>query len=89
MESERMRPHKDVVSRRVGEEVVLVQLDSDQMYSLNSTGARAWELLSEGRDLETIEAALAEEFGVDRGAVREELASLVADLVRAQLVERS
>ena len=70
MESERMRPNKDVVSRRVGEEVVLVQLDSDQMFSLNPTGARAWELLSEGRDLEAIEAAIADEFGVDREAVR-------------------
>jgi Coenzyme PQQ synthesis protein D (PqqD) len=84
---EKLQPHKDVVSRRVGDEVVLVHLETDQMYSLNATGARTWELLSEGCDAETIESTLADEFGVDRAEVRQELQGLLDDLTRAQLVQ--
>jgi Coenzyme PQQ synthesis protein D (PqqD) len=89
MEGEKLRLNKDVVSRRVGDEVVLVQLERDQLFSLNPTGARAWELLSDDQDLGTIEATIANEFGVDREEVRRELDSLVAALERAQLVEKA
>jgi len=88
MESDKLKPNKDVVSRRVGDEVVLVHLGRDTMYSLNPTGARAWELLNEGLDLEATEAALAEEFGVDRAEVRRELESLIAELEHQHLVEK-
>ena len=89
MANEEVRPSKDVVSRRVGDEVVLVNLQSDQMYSLNPTGARSWELLGEGHDLETIEAMLAAEYGVNRAEVRRELDGLIDHLWREQLIERT
>jgi coenzyme PQQ synthesis protein D (PqqD) len=65
---------------------VLVDLKSDQMYSLNRTGARAWELLSEGEDVESVEAILASEFDVDRAEARRELESLLEELARVELV---
>jgi hypothetical protein len=89
MEHEKLKPNKDVISRRVGGEVVLVHLERDKMYSLNSTGARAWELLNDGQDLETVEATLADEFGVDRAEVRSELESLVTALEQEQLLEKA
>lgn len=89
MGNEKVQPSKDVVSRRVGDEVVLVNLQSDQMYSLNPTGARAWELLTEGYDADAIESTLSDEFSVDRAEVRREIETLLDDLVREQLVERS
>jgi Coenzyme PQQ synthesis protein D (PqqD)/2OG-Fe(II) oxygenase superfamily len=88
MEGEQLRPSKGVVSRRVGGEVVLVQLERDKMYSLNRTGARAWELLDEGQDVGTVEVTLADEFGVDRTEVRSELESLIASLEQEGLLER-
>jgi Coenzyme PQQ synthesis protein D (PqqD) len=88
MESDKLKPNKDVISRRVGDEVVLVHLERDTMYSLNRTGARAWELLNEGLDLKATEAALADEFGVDRAEVRSELESLIAELEHEHLVEK-
>lgn len=89
MGNEQIRPSTDVVSRRVGDEIVLVHLQSDQMYSLNPTGARAWELLSEGHDPEAIEATLADEYDVDRADARRELETLLDELERRQLVERA
>ena len=89
MGDEKIRPSKDVISRRVGDEIVLVHLQSDEMYSLNPTGARAWELLSEGRDSDAIEAALSDEYDIDREEARRELETLVDELERHQLVERA
>lgn len=89
MENDTVHPSKDVVSRRVGDEIVLVNLQSDQMYSLNVTGARTWELLGEGHDPDAIEATLSDEFGVDRAEARRELDTLIDDLAREQLVDRS
>ncbi len=70
-----IRPSKDVVSRRVGDEIVLVNLQSEEMYSLNPTGARAWELLGEGHDQDAIEASLSDEYEIDLEEVRQELES--------------
>jgi Coenzyme PQQ synthesis protein D (PqqD) len=89
MANETVRPSKDVVSRRVGEEIVLVHLQLDEMYSLNPTGARAWELLSEGHEPEAIESTLSTEYGIEREEARRELEGLIDELVSRQLVERS
>lgn len=89
MGGETIRPSKDVVSRRVGDEIVLVHLESEEMYSLNPTGARAWELLGEGRDRHAIEASLSDEYGIDRDEARRELEILLDELERSRLVERA
>ena len=84
-----IRPSKDVVSRRVGDEIVLVNLQSEEMYSLNPTGARAWQLLGEGHDQDAIEATLSDEYEIDREEVRRELEALFEELERSRLVERA
>jgi len=89
MGNETVRPSKDVVSRRVGDEIVLVHLQLDEMYSLNPTGARTWELLSEGQDPKAIEETLSTEYGIERAEARRELETLLGELVSRQLVERS
>ena len=89
MRNEKLRPSEDVISRRVGDESVLVHLQSNDMYSLNATGARAWELLSEGHDPETIEATLSDEYGIDRAQAHRELETLIDELKRHHLVENA
>jgi len=89
MRNEKLRPSEDVISRRVGDESVLVHLQSNDMYSLNATGSRAWELLSEGHDPETIETTLADEYGIDRAEAHRELETLIDELKRHHLVERA
>jgi hypothetical protein len=87
MGGETIRTSKDVVSRRVGDEIVLVHLQSEEMYSLNQTGARAWELLGEGHTRDSIEATLSDEYAIDREEARRELEKLIEELERCQLVE--
>ena len=45
----RFRPHPEVLTRKVGEEVVLVHMGRNEIFALNPTAARLWELLTEGR----------------------------------------
>jgi hypothetical protein len=87
MGNKNLRPSDDVISRQVGDERVLVHLQSNEMYSLNATGARAWELLSDGQDEEAIAATLSDEYDIDRGEAQRELDTLLADFERHHLVE--
>ena len=80
-------PNPDVVSRRVGDEVVLVHLKTNRIFSLSPTGARFWELLSVGQSRTEIEAALMREYEVTPEAVAMEIDSLVRTLGAERLVQ--
>jgi len=80
-------PNPDVVSRRVGDEVVLVHLKTNRIFSLSPTGARFWELLSVGQSRTEIEAALLREYDATPEAVATEIDSLVRTLGAEQLVQ--
>ena len=80
------QPHPDVVWRRVDEEAVLVNLKTNRIYSLNPTGARLWELISAGNDREAAEAALIEEFDVEEGELRNEVAAVLDELAKEGLI---
>ena len=79
-------PSPDVVSRRLGDEVVLVNLKTNRIFALSPTGARFWELLSDGRSRTEIETALMREYEVTREEVAAEIDSLVRTLESEQLV---
>ena len=81
-----MRVSAEVVARRVDEKIVLVHLGSDQIYSLNVTGGRYWELLAEQLDPEAIVSTLVAEFDIDEASVRDEITRLTSDLLLHGLV---
>ena len=81
-----MKPRPDIVARRVESELVLVDLGTNRIYSLNATGARLWELLNEGRTRAQIVDALSEEFDAGEADVAAEVDSLLASLESESLV---
>lgn len=80
-------PSPDVVSRRLGDEIVLVHLKTNRIFSLSPTGARLWELLSEGRSRPEIEQQLQHEYDVSQETVSAEIDSLVTTLEGEALVK--
>jgi len=82
-----MRPSPDVVYRRLGDTAVLVHLGTNEIYELNDSGARLWELLTEGRVLDDAIRTLVLEFDVDEDTARRECDDLVADLLSRKLLE--
>ena len=75
-----------MVARRLEDEVVLVNLATNHIFSLNRTGGRYWELLDEGLGQESIVHRMLDEFDVDRGTLEREIADITAQLRREGLV---
>jgi Coenzyme PQQ synthesis protein D (PqqD) len=59
-----VRRQDDVVSRKVGDRLVVVNLQTNRIYELNPTASRLWELLETGRDRAGLEQAMLEDFDV-------------------------
>ena len=66
---------------------MLVHLKTNRIFSLSPTGARFWELLSDGQSRTEIEAELLREYDVTPEAVATEIDSLVRTLEAEQLVQ--
>jgi len=84
----RPRPSPDVVSRSLGEFGVLVHLKTHEIFQLNETGARIWQLLVAHDSVDSMVAALVEEFHVDIATARHETLALLAELFDRGLIER-
>lgn len=84
----RFRSSPDAVATRAGEEIVLVDLKTDRIYSLNRTAARAWELLCEECDRAEVERRMLQEFDVTPGDLAEAIDELVASLTQSGLLVR-
>jgi len=76
----------DVVFKRLEDRMVLVDLKSNQIFELNSTGARVWELLQEGVSVDTLIDRLKAEFEADPATLRTEIESLLSDLLSEGLI---
>ena len=78
-------PH--VTEREVGDEVFLVNPDSDETYNLNVTGAALWRLFAEPTSVETALKVLQVAFSeVARNQLEADVVSLVADLLEHGLL---
>jgi hypothetical protein len=82
----RLEPTEDVVGQRLGDEVVLVSLNTNRIFELNRTGGRFWELLQSENDRARIEQRLLEEFDVSQEELSAELDRLIKSLADEELV---
>lgn len=83
----RWQPGPQVASRRLDDEVVLVNLRTNRIFSLNRTGARFWELLETGHDWADVRAALLEEFDVEQQELDRQLEALAESLAAEGFVQ--
>lgn len=76
-----------ILAQEVHGEMVLLDLESENYFGLNETGARVWVLLQEGRALPDLFERLAEEFNADRARMEADVLSLISQLAEAGLVD--
>ena len=76
-----------VMSRLVGDETVLLDLESGMYFGLDGVGKRIWELLADGKRLGEIAAVVASEFEVDEENALSDLIDFAKDLNGRGLVE--
>jgi hypothetical protein len=72
--------------RTVGNETVLMDLETSTYHSLNSVGGRFWALVAEGKDFEQIISTLVGEYSVDRAQLEADLRELSAELQNLKLL---
>lgn len=76
----------DVVARRLADEIVLVHLQTNRIYTLSATAARFWELLQQGLERAAIISQLSEEYDVEQSQLEAEISGLVSRLSAERLV---
>jgi hypothetical protein len=87
--SGRFAASADTLATRVGDEIVLVDLKTDRIYSLNRTAARIWELMCANCDRAELERRMQEEFDVTPDQLAEGVDDLVVSLTRDGLLRQS
>ena len=76
----------DVLFRELDGEGVLLDLETEQYYTLDDIGVRMWQLLHEHNEVDLVIAPLLDEYDVDEATLRQDLAELIARLSEAGLV---
>ncbi|HSD78564.1 MAG TPA: PqqD family protein [Solirubrobacteraceae bacterium] len=84
----RFRVRERVLSRQLGEETVLLDLDSGHYFDLDETGGRIWAALVAEESPESLVEMLAGEFDAPREVIARDVAGLLGELERAGLVVR-
>jgi len=77
----------DVISKKMDDEMVLVNLKSEIIYTLNATGAKFWELIEEGKSFGQIITELQAEYNITKEELTTELEAIVSQLVERGLIQ--
>ena len=82
-----IRPVADVLVSQVGDELVLLELDSEHYFGLDAMGRSMWEKLTTSANIAVAIAALLAEYEVDEPRLLQDVARLLGELVSRRLVE--
>lgn len=69
-----------VLAQRVGEEMVLLSLDSSEYFGLNMVGAEIWEQMAKGSSLLQICCIIERDFEAPRERVEQDILALLGEL---------
>ena len=82
-----MKPSPNVVTQEIEGELVLLDLSGERYFSLDSVGARIWQLLGEqDGDVDRVVADMLSEFDVDEPTLRRDIDALLKRLDEARLL---
>lgn len=76
-----------VTSRRLDDELVLLNLDSENYFGLDAVGTRIWEVVSAAPSVEEALQQLLSEYEVGEAKLREDMEKLLNQLVSSELIE--
>jgi hypothetical protein len=81
-----MRPDPDVLTRLLGEEMVLVHIGTSRIFELDECGATVWRLIDDGYEIDDIPRRLTQEFDVDEAKAAQDVKALVGRLLAERLL---
>jgi Coenzyme PQQ synthesis protein D (PqqD) len=77
---------QSVLSRLVGDETVILELESGSYFGLDPIGARVWALIGTGTTLGDLCEVMIADYEVDRAQLERDLEALVTDLAHNRLI---
>lgn len=78
---------KDIVSSRLADEIVILDLKSGIYHGLEAVGADIWELVGNATAIHEIRDSLLDDYEVDAGRCEADLLSLIEELESHGLVQ--
>ena len=78
---------KHVLAQELHDETVLLDLDSENYFGLDSVGTRIWQLLNEGQDKTDMVDTLLGEYEVEREVLEKDISELLGRLNEAGLIK--
>jgi hypothetical protein len=84
--NKRYWPSPEVRLRVVGGEAIILDLASEEIFRLNETGTRVWQLLVEHHVPSAVLQILLEEHDVEEATLRDDMTGLVEQLLETGLI---
>lgn len=81
-----VRRNRDVIFSRFDDDVLAIDAEAGNCYSLNESAAMVWDLIAEPRAVRSVCDRLREEYEVDEGTCMTEVLRVVGDLHDVGLV---
>jgi hypothetical protein len=80
-----------IVTRRIGDEIVLVPVRSStgamsEIFALNETAALVWNALAQPQSVDELSSLMTHEFAIDIGQAQADIAELLDMLIEAQVI---
>jgi hypothetical protein len=85
--SDRVEIPSQVMTRTVGEEVVMLDLAGGTYFGLDPVGARIWELMADGKTLGEIRDQMLQEYEVTREELERDILRLAEELNGQGLIQ--
>lgn len=86
----RVTPAQHVVTTRLGDELVLLDVERGDYYTLNETAARVWELLASaggaGLSADAVAKSLTQEYATPASQLESDVRALIAEFSKSALV---
>jgi Coenzyme PQQ synthesis protein D (PqqD) len=76
----------EVIARKLGNEIVLLDLASGTYFGLDPIGARLWQLLDAGKSLATVCDVMVDEYQVSREVLERDALDLAHELAENNLI---
>ncbi|QXP82899.1 PqqD family protein [Methylococcus sp. ANG] len=78
---------EEVVFEKVGDEMVLLNLETGAYFGLNPSGSRMWELLVATKSPVRVVESMHHEYDVAVDVLEQDLANLISELKEKKLIE--
>ncbi len=73
--------NESVLQEKVGEEIIIVNLNNDKMYELNTTGTILLQKILEGKTINEIKKIILGQYDVEESTLTNEIDKIIKDLL--------